>query len=104
MPASNRPYPHVDFEFPARVDPTEEAIVLACKKLAETLISKRQDYGPGNIPRHGEFGVVVRADDKLSRLTNLLQKDSVNNEAIEDSWDDLAGYAIIGGLVRRGKW
>jgi len=89
---------------PAYTDDTEKAIVEACNELARVLISKRRDYGPGNIPRHGEFGVAVRADDKLSRITNLLKTNKPNNEAIEDSWQDLAGYAIIGRLVRQGKW
>lgn len=89
---------------PSYSDDTEKAIVEACNSLAATLIAKRKDYGKGNIERHGEFGVIVRADDKLARLINLWKLDSAENEPIEDSWKDLAGYAIIGLLFRQGKW
>lgn len=74
------------------------------EKVADLLVKKDQDYGADNIKRHGTLGVLVRMDDKLARLTNLLNADKVNNEAIEDTWEDLAGYAIIGYLLTKGLW
>ena len=73
-------------------------------QIAELLVKKDQDYGADNIKRHGTLGVLVRMDDKLARLTNLQNADKVNNEAIEDTWKDLAGYAIIGYLLSKGLW
>lgn len=85
-------------------DPVEKEIVDACNALAKLLIGKRRDYGQGNIARHGELGIIVRADDKLARLQNLLKAHTVNHESIEDTWQDLAGYGIIGLLFKKGKW
>jgi hypothetical protein len=58
-----------------------------------------------NIAAFGEYGVLVRTWDKVSRLKNLLQNNSEpKHESIEDSWLDLANYAIIGVLCRRNLW
>ena len=66
---------------------------------------KQQDYGPKNILYSGELGIIVRCQDKLCRLKHLLEKnDGVMNESIEDSYRDLANYALIGILLRRGEW
>lgn len=72
-----------------------------------TLIKKDHDYGSGNIHQFGERGVLVRATDKINRLYNLLwtgEEEEVNDEAVDDTWKDLAGYAIIGYMERHGKW
>jgi len=66
---------------------------------------KQQDYGPKNILYSGELGIIVRCQDKLCRLKHLIEKDGdVMNESIEDSYRDLANYALIGILLRRGEW
>lgn len=71
----------------------------------QTLDRKQRDYGSSNIAAFGEYGVMVRVWDKVSRLRNLLQnvKDPAN-ESVEDTWLDLANYAIIGLMCRRGEW
>ena len=47
----------------------------------------------------------MRCQDKLCRLKHLIEKDGdVMNESIEDSYRDLANYALIGILLRRGEW
>lgn len=67
--------------------------------------SKQKDYGSGNISAFGEFGVLVRCSDKVNRLKTLLEsKRAPKNEALEDSWKDLANYGIIGLLCHRGQW
>lgn len=104
--------PQIDMNFPnvtitaAYEDGTEKAIVEACNELAQTLIMKRRDYGKGNIAKYGSLGIIVRADDKLSRLHNLTEKLDVGPtyEPVIDSWADLAGYALIGKLFSQGKW
>jgi len=52
------------------------------------MVRKHQDYGPFN------------------RLENLYYKssDTPNYESIEDTFIDLANYAIIGLLVQRRQW
>lgn len=81
------------------------------KELAELLIKKQKDYGSRNILDCGELGVVVRCSDKIARLRNLfgitdgtLNKKATNNEAVDDSWMDLANYAIIALMVRRNAF
>lgn len=68
--------------------------------------AKQRDYGPNNIGEFGEFGVLVRANDKMERLKRLLRPGAPapSNESIEDSWMDLLGYAAIALMVRRGRW
>lgn len=78
--------------------------------LALLMDRKQQDYGSSNISINGELGVMVRAQDKVSRLRNLLAKEMKggveipNNETLLDSWADLANYGVIGVLLRTGKW
>lgn len=67
--------------------------------------AKQHDYGPRNIAAFGEKGCLVRAYDKVVRLMRLVWDGRTPaNEAIEDTWLDLADYAIIALLVRRGLW
>ena len=77
--------------------------------LALLMDRKQQDYGSSNISLNGELGVMVRTQDKVSRIRNLLEKEMrgtgvANNESIVDSWSDLANYGVIGLLLRSGKW
>lgn len=78
-------------------------------ELGNLLISKQRDYGPGNI--NNAFGgpmngLLVRMGDKFERLKNLFMFGSgkPQHEPIEDSFKDLANYAIIAMMVQRGKW
>ena len=77
--------------------------------LAMLMDRKQSDYGSSNISINGELGVMVRTQDKVSRIRNLLAKEmqgqpAASNEPIEDSWGDLANYGVIGLLLRQGKW
>jgi hypothetical protein len=91
-------------------DPTdfELAIWQEVDDLVNLLISKHKDYGPKNIsdsPGGAINGLRVRMHDKLARINNLFDsgKDP-QHESIEDSFKDMANYAIIGLLVLKGKW
>jgi hypothetical protein len=43
--------------------------------------------------------------DKLARINNLVDSGkNPEHESIEDSFKDMANYAIIGLLVLRGQW
>lgn len=77
-------------------------------ELGNLLISKQRDYGPGNINNAygGPMnGLLVRMGDKFERLKNLFAfKQSPEHEPIEDSFKDMANYAIIALMIQRGKW
>lgn len=72
------------------------------------LLSKHHDYGPLNIaksPGGPINGLRVRMWDKIARINHLTDTGaSAEHESLEDSFKDLANYAIIGMMVLRGKW
>ena len=76
--------------------------------LFDLLIRKHKDYGPKNIslsPGGPLNGLRVRMWDKLARINNLVESGAKpENESLEDSFKDMANYAIIGLLVLQGKW
>jgi hypothetical protein len=78
------------------------------RELSDLLLSKHKDYGPKNIsqaPGGAVNGLRVRMHDKLARINNLIDSGaSPEHESLEDSFKDMANYAIIGLLVLRGKW
>jgi len=77
-------------------------------ELTELLLSKHKDYGPKNIsdaPGGALNGLRVRMHDKLARINNLVDSGaSPEHESLEDSFKDMANYAIIGLLVLREQW
>jgi hypothetical protein len=77
-------------------------------ELGELLIKKHHDYGPKNIsqsPGGAVNGLRVRMWDKMARINNLVDNNKESlNEPLEDSFKDLANYAIIGLMVLRGEW
>jgi hypothetical protein len=86
----------------------EKAVGKTFDELKELLIKKHIDYGPKNIsdsPGGPLNGLRVRMHDKLARINNLIDSGaSPEHESLEDSFKDMANYAIIGLLVLRGKW
>lgn len=67
--------------------------------------AKQYDYGPGNISNFGDIGVLVRLNDKIERLKNLMfSGNAVLNESIEDTWIDIGNYGLIGLMCRRDLW
>jgi hypothetical protein len=77
--------------------------------LLKVLVQKQKDYGPRNIshaPGGPINGLLVRMNDKVQRLINLTYKTDTapNNEAIRDSYEDLANYCIIALMVLDKKW
>jgi hypothetical protein len=77
-------------------------------ELFDLLLSKHADYGPKNIsesPGGPLNGLRVRMHDKLARINNLVDTNkNPEHESLEDSFKDMANYAIIGLLVLRGQW
>jgi len=83
----------------------------------QTHLDKNADYSPANILATGQVGLVTRLWDKTARLLNLqgfrfsIEEAGTyepprqpKNESIEDTYMDLAVYALIGLIVRQGKW
>ena len=86
-----------------------EQYALFCKK--------QMDYGPSNISmgtglvndeekRLSLVGLIVRINDKVQRLLNLIVKNNreAQNEPTIDAFKDLACYGIIAQIVKNGKW
>ena len=74
-------------------------------EVADLVAKKQHDYGQGNILAFGEYGVLVRLNDKVERLKNLLGKSKPPaNEPIEDTWRDIVGYGLIALMLRRGSF
>ena len=78
---------------------------------------KQMDYGPSNIAmgtgldtneekRLSLIGLIVRINDKVQRLINLVVKNNreAQNEPTIDAFKDLACYGIIAQIVKNGKW
>lgn len=83
----------------------EEMLLRISSEATGLCVAKQKDYGPANIAAFGEIGVLIRLNDKFERLKNLIKTGkSPKNESIEDTWIDLANYAMIGLAVHRGWW
>lgn len=94
-----------DFKAPEKFDLD---VMKTFEELETLLLRKHRDYGPKNIalaPGGPINGLRVRMWDKMARINNLVdsKQDSLN-EPLEDSFADLANYAIIGLMVLRGQW
>ena len=97
-----------EVNYPPSAESFEVAVAQTFQELLDLLLSKHKDYGPRNIadaPGGAINGLRVRMHDKLARINNLVDsgKDP-EHESLEDSFKDMANYAIIGLLVLRGKW
>ena len=99
-------YPETAHEFQRLQD---EQYALFCRK--------QMDYGPSNIAmgtdlktdekkRLSLIGLIVRINDKVQRLINLVVKNNreAQNEPTMDAFKDLACYGIIAQIVKNGKW
>lgn len=97
------PYEAIFAELGLVTDAAKEALRICCENI-QLMDKKQQDYGSNNISAFGEFGVIVRLNDKMERLKNLNKMPSVKNEAIEDTYQDIANYAVISLMIRRNLW
>ena len=86
----------------------DDEVRIVYDELMSLLLKKHNDYGPKNIadaPGGAINGLRVRIHDKIARINNLIDKGKTPQyESLEDSFKDLANYAIISLLVLRGKW
>ena len=87
------------------------------KEQYELFCKKQMDYGPSNIAmgtalktkedrRLSLIGLIVRINDKIQRLMNLVVKHNrdAQNEPVMDAFKDLSVYGIIAQIVQNGKW
>lgn len=72
-------------------------------EVLELMKERGAKYGPGNIAQFGDYGVMVRLSDKLSRLQTSLTHE-FSDESVEDTWKDIINYGLIGLAWRRGLW
>jgi hypothetical protein len=83
-------------------------VLRQAKANVDILIQKHEDYGPKNIsqsPGGPLNGLRVRMHDKMARINHLIDNNKEpENEALIDSFLDLANYAIIAQLVITKKW
>ena len=90
--------------------PIANEISELCRTLENVLLAKNKAYGnsAGQVPLFvkdatQETAIMVRANDKIRRLDNLLKNGGdENDESISDTIQDLAGYCIL-WLVERKR-
>ena len=73
----------------------------------ELFKKKLKSYGTNNISEYGERGVVLRMNDKIKRLKNIVWEgigNPIEDETVEDTYLDVAVYSCIGIIVREGEW
>lgn len=91
----------------------ENKIDEACKELARVLKEKNKKYGDSfskTVDEYGNAVLLLRIQDKLNRLKRLLIlkddyfdfKEAVT-EAVEDTFLDLAGYAVLSKIYLENK-
>ena len=79
----------------------EQKINNTCSELAILLKEKNHKYGDSftkTVDEYGKAVLLLRIQDKLNRLKQLLiLKDPCNDkeESIEDTFLDIAGYAVL---------
>ena len=85
----------------------------------ELFCKKQYDYGSGNITLGGDLenesdrmlsliALVIRMNDKVNRLKNIIIKNSgknaVSDETYMDAFRDLSVYGVIAQLVAEKVW
>ena len=81
-------------------------------------LKKNHDYGSDNITNFGVLGILVRLNDKVQRVKNLLKADGVatiknlkgsssmmvSDERVEDTLMDMINYATYGNMLLDNVW
>jgi len=84
----------------------------------ELFLHKQYDYGPQNVAvgsllktkediKLSLLGLWFRIQDKTERIKTLLMRDkenSVQDEPVVDSYNDISVYGVMAQVVSRGKW
>lgn len=91
---------------PDEIDPFSEKL----SYLLELHNRKQSDYGHdddpyANVRQSSAFGVhpwvgaMIRLNDKVKRTQSFAQRGELKNESLEDSFKDIAVYAIIAWIL-----
>lgn len=90
------------------------AVEAQVARVVDILCSRQRKYGDGNIRSYGAHGLLMRMEDKLARLKNdhaacpafgqCAPAPAHGDEARDDGYLDMAGYAIIGLLCNTDTW
>lgn len=91
-------YSHLDDKRQSLLSLHEEL----CRQGRELMELKNQDYGGvadpfANFRRFGALGILVRLDDKLSRLTSFVEKGDLKlkSESVQDTIVDGINYLVL---------
>ncbi|PIY80184.1 MAG: hypothetical protein COY80_04115 [Candidatus Pacebacteria bacterium CG_4_10_14_0_8_um_filter_42_14] len=83
----------------------DAAFELVSEELLEMFLQKHKDYGKGNIIANGELGIAMRISEKVERIKHLLVSGNTPaNETVEETWVDIAVYAVIGVMYSRKQF
>ena len=81
--------------------------LLRALRCAQLFDKKQHDYGPDNISQFGDLGVLIRLNDKIQRLKNLMlsgEQPQFSAETFTDTWMDVSVYGVIGLMCLDGSW
>lgn len=88
-------------------------IEVITEKLKNLLILKNRNYGSSfekSCDKYGDTVYLIRLEDKLNRLTNMVlnnikdgQNNDKENESVDDTLLDIAGYALLAYEYRANK-
>lgn len=88
---------------------TLEKIKEQCELLENLLCEKNKKYGDSftrTAEEYGNIALILRIEDKLNRLKQLLlnnEMDNMKGENVKDTLLDLAGYAILSKIYLENK-
>lgn len=84
----------------------EEKIALQFARSFNVFKDRQRKYGHRNISDFGLTGVIVRLNDKIARLKNMLKNKDTNfdDESVADTLLDVTNYGAIGALCLDGDW
>jgi len=83
----------------------DQAFLKIEEELFTMFLRKHKDYGKGNILANKELGIAMRVNEKIERIKHLLaQNNTPANETLDETWTDIAVYAIIAKLLRNGSF
>ena len=80
-----------------------DRIIAQCREIT---LKKNADYGCNTLFKFACKGVVVRLNDKMERLINLIwneNKRQVQDEKVEDTVLDMINYCVYLIMLLRGK-
>ena len=97
-------------EYPQRYEAEKKSSVVSFEdhlenvlvEINDMMVGRHEKYGPGNIAEFGPLGILVRMSDKFSRLKN--GQENHDDETVENTLDDVIGYALIWKLWLRKEW